>query len=380
MHLEETTPIANVETDVAASLLSAIVNSSEDAIVSTNLEGIIASWNPAAERLFGYGAAEAIGQSIRLIIPAERQTEEEFVLAQIRLGIKVEHFETQRATKKGRLLDISLTVSPVRNADGVIIGASKIARDITEKKQIERETELVRQQLVDALAARDDFIAVAAHELRNPLNVLMLVWRLLHAVAGDLRQSGQVKNLFDKSWSQLERLRTLIDRLLDVGRVQAGSFELYREKFDLSELIREVVNRFALEHPAIPISLELEPSIEGIWDRIRIDQVLTNVMSNAIKYGREKPVVVSASSSDGYALIALQDEGVGISPENSVRIFDGIGQAGKPSSDQGLGIGLWITKQIVEAHGGTVRVQSEPGVGSTFLVRLPLQPHQHSFE
>ena len=160
-------------------LLCAIVTSSDDAIVSKTLDGIITSWNPAAERMFGYTAEEAIGQSIRLIIPPELQEEEDYVLNQIRRGEKIDHFETIRQTKDGRRLNISLTVSPIKDAGGVVVGASKTARDITHRKEVEREREAALEQLAGALAGRDQFVAVAAHELRNPLNVLTLLWRIL---------------------------------------------------------------------------------------------------------------------------------------------------------------------------------------------------------
>ncbi|MBV8807107.1 MAG: HAMP domain-containing histidine kinase, partial [Acidobacteriaceae bacterium] len=247
-----------------------------------------------------------------------------------------------------------------------------IARDITDKKQLERERELARQQLAEAVASRDELIAVAAHELRNPLNVLTLVWQLMERMADDPSRSRQVKALFEKSRVQLERLGALIDRLLDVARVQAGSFDLYCENFDLSELIREVVSRFKIEHSAVPISLELEDHIEGRWDRLRLDQVITNLMSNALKYGMENAVVVSASSINGHVLVKVQDQGIGILPKDSTRIFDRFRHASTSPPNKGLGMGLWITKQIVTAHGGTIRVESELGEGSTFIVELPL--------
>ncbi|HJU12366.1 MAG TPA: PAS domain-containing sensor histidine kinase [Candidatus Binataceae bacterium] len=371
--LEDSDHRPTAELGTLVSLLSAIVDSSEDAIVSKTLDGIITSWNRGAEKIFGYTAAEAIGQSIRIIIPPERQSEEDYVLGQLRLGHKVEHFETVRLTKDGRRLDISLTVSPVKDPNGRVVGASKIARDITEKKQIDLERELARQQLLDAISARDDFIAIAAHELRNPLNVLLLIWRLLDRTVRP-GNSDQVKNLLDKSRVQLERLGALIDRLLDVARVQAGTFEMYLERFDLIGLIREVVNRFAVENSATSISLELEPQIEGTWDRLRLDQVFTNLISNAVKYGAGKPIEVRASSVGNQVLVSIKDHGAGISGEDLPRIFDRFGRGAASSADRGLGMGLWITRQIVEAHGGTVVADSTIGKGSSFSVRLPLQP------
>jgi PAS domain S-box-containing protein len=357
--------------DDVVALLCAIVDSSDDAIVSKTLDGVITSWNPAAEKMFGYTAAEAIGQSIRLIIPPELQAEEDYVLHQIRQGEKVDHFETTRQTKDGRRLNISLTVSPLRNAEGMVTGASKIARDITAKKQMEREREAMLQQLNEALAGRDEFIAIAAHELRNPLNVLTLLWQLLDRTQA--RPSTSQGSLIEKSRAQLARLSSLVDRLLDVTRIRSGTFDLYLENFELGSLIRQVINRFEIESSENHISMQLEPHIEGTWDRLRIDQVVTNLVSNAIKFGREKPILLTASVNDGHAIITVLDEGIGISSEDFDRIFKRFERADARSHNEGLGMGLWITRQIVQAHGGAVIVQSELGKGSTFTVRLPLR-------
>jgi PAS domain S-box-containing protein len=362
-------PETKTRSDGLVSLLSAIVNSSDDAIVSKTLDGIVTSWNPAAERMFGYTAAEAIGRSIRLIIPPELQAEEDFVLNQIRRGQKVDHFETVRQTKDGRRLDISLTVSPIRDAEGVVVGASKTARDITDKKEMERERESTRLQLAQALAARDEFIAVAAHELRSPLNALVLLWQLLERIPG-LSVTPAARKYIERSRMQLARLSSLVDRLLDVTRVRFGTFDLSREKFELTGLIREVANRFATESCAL--SLELEPRIEGVWDRLRIDQVVSNLVSNAIKYGKGKPIVVTASVDGDHAVLSVRDNGDGISSADFDRIFERFERVAERSQCAGLGLGLWITKRIVESHDGTVAVESELGKGSTFIVRLPL--------
>jgi PAS domain S-box-containing protein len=372
----------------AAALLAAIVDSSDDAIVSKTLDGVIVSWNRAAEKIFGYTAAEAIGQHITLIIPDDRRSEEEEVLATIRRGEKVDHFETIRRAKDGQQLNISLTVSPVRDADGRIVGVSKIARDITERMRLERERdeqwvllktealarEKAQAELAEAVTARDDFIAVAAHELRNPLNVLVLTLQLLHRVSRDVAGSAQVRELIEKSQIQLSRLSTLMDRLLDVTRIQGGSFELHRQKFDLTCLIREVIARI-VEPAGVLIRLDLETSIEGTWDRFRIDQAITNLISNAIKYGMQRPISIRARVSDGHtAIVSVRDEGVGISSEDLKRIFKRFERAAPTlGNHQGLGLGLWITKQIVEAHGGAIVADSAPGNGAVFTVMLPLQ-------
>ena len=354
------------------SLLFAVVNNSDDHIVTTNLEGIITSWNGGAEKMFGYSASEAIGQSIRLIIPRDFQAEEDCVLDQIRRGERVNHYETVRQAKDGRRLYVSLTVSPIRDARGVVVGVSKIARNITEKKQLELERESARAQLVEALAARDEFIAVAAHELRNPINVMVLLGQVLNQMSNESATSAGRK-LIDKSQAQLTRLSSLVDRLLDVTQIRSGKFNLRYETFDLISLIREVISRFTVENPALRISLQHERHIEGAWDRLRIDQVVTNLISNAIKYGGQKPIVIHAPADHEWAMITIRDEGIGISPENLDRIFVRFERITAPPTSQGLGLGLWITKQIVEAHGGSVMAESELGNGSTFTVRLPFR-------
>ena len=389
--------------DGIISFLSAIVDSSDDAIVSKTLDGTIMSWNPAAERMFGYSAAEAIGRHITLIIPPERHAEEAEVLARIRRGEKVDHFETVRQAKDGRKVLISLTVSPIRDGNGNIIGASKVARDITDRKRAEREELLAREEtvreaqhvnrllneqvealrqeviarekaqadLVEALKSRDEFIAVAAHELRNPLNVILLTGQLLDQALADPAGLPKVRVLVEKLRVQRRRLNALVERLFDVSRIRAGKFELLKERFDLCGLIREVVARFLDQFSSIRICLDERMVIEGSWDRVRIDQALTNLVSNAIKYGRQKPITISAFVQDHHAVIRVEDQGIGISHQDCERVFDRFEQGGAVSGNKGLGLGLWITKTIVEAHGGTVAAESELGKGSAFTIKIP---------
>jgi PAS domain S-box-containing protein len=389
------------------SLLAAIVDSSADAIVSKTLDGMITSWNRGAERMFGYSAAEAIGRNITLIIPPERHAEEEHVLACIRRGESVRQFETIRRAKDGRLLDISLSVSPVRDADGRIIGASKLACEITESKRLARQrdellireqaalrevqrtnrllneqVELLRQEvlarqkaeaeLAEALDARDEFIAVAAHELRNPLNVSVLTLQVLHRASSDPSRSPQMHIPAEKLGDQLRRLSGLIDQLFDMTQIRSKGFELYRETFDVCDLIKEVAARFVAMHSNITISLDLTTGIQGTWDRTRIDQAVTNIMSNAIKYGRQRPITVNASIDGREAVVRIKDQGVGMSHEVLERIFDRFERGAHGSRKDGLGLGLWITKKIVDAHGGSIVAESEPEKGTVFIMRLPL--------
>ena len=381
-------------------LLAAIVDSSDDAIVSKTLDGVITSWNRAAEGMFGYTASEAIGQSIRLIIPHDRQAEEDEVLAQLRRGEKIDHFETVRQRKNGELVNVSITVSPLRDAGGRIVGASKVARDISERKRAEREreellsrervaryqaqeaNEVLRREVAarqaaevrlrEALQARDDFVAVAAHELRNPLNAFLLTLQLVQRTMRDPAVSARVRELVEKLRLQAERFSDSIDRLLDVSRIQAGNFELNREPFELDAVVREVVGRFTEGGARVPISIDSADSVKGEWDRFRIEQVVTNLLSNAVKYGNGQPISVRLSRNGADAVVSVSDHGIGISPQDIERVFDRFERVAPRSPSKGLGLGLWITKRIVEAHGGTITVESEPGRGSTFEVRLPL--------
>lgn len=358
-------------------LLAAIVESSDDAIVSKTLDGIIQSWNHAAEVMFGYTAVEAIGRHITLIIPPYLRHEEDEIIAKLRRGERIAHYETIRRAKDGRDLNISLTVSPIKDGSGRVVGASKVARDITERKSLERDRERLlqwerdtRKQLSDAVSARDEFIAVAAHELRNPLHVFHLTLQLLQRASAD---SPRIAELVEKSRFQLQRLNTLVERLLDVTRVRSGTFELFRENFDLSILMREIAARFANEPRATPIALELDATISGNWDRLRIDQALTNLLSNAVKYGSQKPVRISASSDGSRVTVKVRDEGIGIGEEELPRIFDRFERLSARSGRDGLGLGLWIAKFIVEAHGGAILAESEVGKGSVFTMTLPLR-------
>ena len=212
--------------------LAAIVQSSDDAIVSKSLDGIIRTWNVGAERIFGYSAEEAIGKHITLIIPDERLAEEDMVLGKIRRGEVVDHFDTVRRTKDGRLLNISLTVSPIRDAAGRIIGASKIARDITERKQMDQALRHLVDELRSADQKKDEFIAMLAHELRNPLSAI--------AVAADLLARSRIEDrkarfAVPAIERQLRQLRRLVDDLLNMARITSGKLVLRKEPLELRQ-------------------------------------------------------------------------------------------------------------------------------------------------
>ena len=210
--------------------LAAIVDSSDDAIVSKTLEGVITSWNRGAEKLFGYAAAEAIGKHISLIIPEDRISEEDYVIGKVRHGETVDHFETLRRAKDGRSIDISLTVSPIKDAQGRIIGASKIARDITDRKRAEQAVHEHRRQLVEADRLKDEFMAMLAHELRNPLAAIALGADLLKRAKLDDPKARFAAPAIERQAKQLQRLA---DDMLDIARATYGKLTLKKERVDL---------------------------------------------------------------------------------------------------------------------------------------------------
>ena len=349
-----------------AGLLAAIVESSDDAIVSKDLDGIITSWNRAAERMFGYTADEMIGTSVLRIIPDDRVDEEAFVLGRVRSGKGVDHFETRRRRKDGSELDVSLTVSPVRNERDQIVGASKIARDVTEDRRL-------RRSLEEANRAKDEFLAMLGHELRNPLAPILTALRLMEIRGvGGTRECAIIER-------QVRHMVSLVDDLLDVSRITRGALQLHRRPFVLAESVAEAIDAASplleqrRQHLTVDVPRNDDHIIEA--DPARITQVLTNLLTNASKYTPEGGHISVASWVSGRTVgIRVSDDGVGIAQEALSRIFDIFAQE-RPATGQrppGLGIGLAIVRNLVQLHGGTVTAHSDgPGRGSTFEVLLP---------
>ncbi|HEY7205807.1 MAG TPA: PAS domain S-box protein [Methylomirabilota bacterium] len=369
--------------EALSSRLAAIVDSSDDAIVSKDLNGQIMTWNPAAERMFGYTAAEAIGQNITLIIPPERRHEEAIVLGRIREGLSVEHFETVRVRKDGQTVDVSLTVSPVRGSDHQVVGASKIARNITARKAIERErTELLareraaRAEAETANRAKDDFLTTLSHELRTPLNAVYGWAAILKSGQVDeATRAKAIDTIMRNSNSQVQ----LIDDLLDIGRISSGKLRLEVQSVELAPVIEaalEAVRPAALAK-SIDLETDLAPSTGPITgDPSRLQQVVWNLLSNAVKFtpagGR---VEVRLARASPHVEIVVRDTGGGITPELLPHVFERFRQGDSSSTrlHAGIGLGLTLVKQLVELHGGTVVAESDGlGQGATFTVRLPM--------
>jgi PAS domain S-box-containing protein len=478
----------------AQALLAGIIESSDDAIISKTLDGTIISWNSGAERLFGYSAAEAIDKPITLIIPPERLDEEPAIIERLVRGERIEHFETVRIAKSGRRVDISLTISPVRDNTGTIIAASKVARDITEHKRsqrAQRESEerfrflaetipsivwtaapdgtityanrrwfdfcglspeqdpAARQELVihpddyercmtawtesvrtgkeyeievrnrrhdgvyrwfmtravplrDALGRvvswfgvttdihdqketqehlrevdqrKDEFLATLAHELRNPLAPIRNSLQFLRLAGNDQAAAEHAAGIIDR---QVNHLVRLVDDLLEVSRITRGKIELRKELVDLASIIGSAVETSrplieAARH-RLDVSLPSEPvMIEA--DAVRVSQVISNLLNNAAKYTEAGGEIwLSARAEPNEVVISVRDTGVGIPPEMLPHVFEMFTQVdGSLSRSQGgLGIGLTLSRSLVELHGGSVVARSAGvGRGSEFIVRLP---------
>ena len=353
----------------SAELLRAIVDFSDDAIVSKNLDGIITSWNAGAQRLFGYTAEEAVGQPMLIIIPVERHHEEPEILARLRRGERVDHFETVRVRKDGTQLDISLTISPVRDASGRIVGASKIARDITEHKRVQEE-------LRQADRRKSEFLAMLAHELRNPLAPIQNAVEILRRIGGEHSDLAPLAGVLQR---QVTHMIRLVDDLLDVSRISSGKIKVSPAPVELAPIARQAVEatRPLAERKRHELIVELahEP-IRLHADAARIMQVIANLLTNACKYtepgGR---ILLKVNCQGPHAVIRVQDNGIGIAAEHLPSIFEMFSQidSSLERSQDGIGIGLSLVKKLVELHGGAVEAHSAgPGLGSQFIVRLPL--------
>jgi PAS domain S-box-containing protein len=360
----------------AVERLAAIVESSEDAIISKDLNGTIMSWNLGAERLFGYPAEEAIGKPITMLIPEDRLDEEREILDRIGQGQRMEHYETVRQCKDGTRVEVSLTISPLRDKAGVIIGASKIARNITERKRTERELEQAKEAAEAANRSKDKFLAVLSHELRTPLTPVLMT-AALRERDPDLPPSLQADMAMIRRNVELET--KLIDDLLDLSRITSGKLTLRLESLDLNAAMDQVceICRSQIREKGITLSVDLDTDIPMVnADASRLQQVLWNVVKNAAKFTPEGGAIdVSTSEGDeGRVRVQVRDTGVGIAQEMLPKIFDAFEQGDAKVTKEfgGLGLGLAISKALVELHRGSIRVES-PGVGAgcTVTVELP---------
>ena len=373
-----------------AQRFKAIVDSSEDAIVGVTPQGVITSWNRGAERTFGYRADEAAGRSISMVIPPEVEGEDRKVIARVMQGELVEHFETVRLHRSGRRLDVSLSVSPIKDADGTIVGAAGIARDITDSRRMadelaahrDRLEELVAQrtaQLAEASQraeaanlAKSAFLANMSHEIRTPLNAMIGMAHLIHRGGLSPAQAERLRKLEAAAAHLLE----ILNAILDLSKIDAGKFALEELSLQPDTAVNNVLSMLADRAGAKQLRLlaEVGPMPQGlVGDPTRIQQALLNYAHNAIKFTERGSVTLRArllQQDEGSALVRfeVEDTGIGIEADALPRLFNAFEQADRSTTRRsgGTGLGLAITRRLAEMMGGEAGACSTPGVGSTF--------------
>jgi len=359
--------------------LAAIVESSDDGIISKDLNGIITSWNDSARRIFGYRAEEIIGKSITLLVPSDRMDEETHILASVRRGEPVHHYETVRRCKDGRLVEISLSVSPLKNADGRIIGASKIARDITEQKRGQAELKKAHEETVAALRAKDDFLAALSHELRTPLNPVLLI---ASDAANNRELSPRVRTDFDTIRKNIEMEARLIDDLLDLTRIARGKIILEKQYLDVRRVVQDAIEqeREMIREKGIQLDLAFHAGEHTVYaDAVRLQQIFWNLLNNSVKFTPPGGKIdIETTSLQNKLSIKITDSGMGMTPDELSRIFTAFSQGLHAEEKNGrrfggLGLGLAISQKLAEFHSGRIVATSEGrDRGSIFIVELPL--------
>jgi PAS domain S-box-containing protein len=376
------------QTEMASIRLASIIESSGDAIIGKDLNSVITSWNKGAEKIFGYTASEMTGTSIMRLIPADRHDEENQIREKINRGESVEHFETLRQTKSGQLIDVSVTVSPIKDAAGKTIGVSKVARDITARKRAEEKIHDVQAQLEQTnrdLTKRSEeiqyFYHTLSHELKTPLTAAReFVSIVIDGLAGELNATQL--NYLGIAKKSCTELAVYINDLLDATRLDTGKLHLELKAASLAAIIHRAI---AIMEPVaagkkIRLSEELDTRLMDVMvDESRIMQILTNLLNNALKFTFEGGTIIvklaEYSKSSECVQISVTDNGCGIPKDKIDNLFHRFYQIknGDATPEKGVGLGLYLCRQLVLMHGGNIWVKSTLGQGSTFSFTIPKQ-------
>jgi PAS domain S-box-containing protein len=339
--------------------LAAIVESSNDAIFGTTLDGLIQNWNHGAERLYGYSRHEVLGKHVSLVHAEQRRDTD--LLQRIAAGQRVSRLETMNLTKDGRKIDVSMTISPILDRSGEIVGASTIARDITDEKILDR--------------MKSDFVATVSHELRTPLSAIKGFLELVvDGEAGPINETQ--REFLDIAVRNSDRLAALINDLLDMSRIESDRLEMRSEPVDLAAVLADVGATFRHEAYAKGLVFREEvpalPIVRG--DKARLIQVFCNLVSNAIKYTPKGEIGIRAAPVTDAVEVIVYDSGIGLTPQERTQLFTKFFRGSNPvvTESRGTGLGLVIAKAILQAHNATLDVESRPVEGTQFRVVLPL--------
>ena len=366
---------------MAAAHFAALVGSSDDAIVGKDLAGIVTSWNSGAEKIFGYPAAEMIGQSITKLIPADRQQEEEAILGRIRRGESVRHFETVRVRKDGSTVDVSVTVSAIRDPDGRIVGASKVARDITERKRAEATIQRFNAELERRVAERTEQLQAAnreleafsysvSHDLRAPLRAID---GFSQAVLEDFgaRMPPEGLRYLQTIRAGAQRMGALIDDLLDFARLNRKT--VHAQDVETHRIVAEALEDLGSPWPCRQVEIRIGdlPGCHG--DPAMLKQAWMNLLSNALKYTRKREratIEIGCTKEGGQMIYFVRDNGTGFDMRYSGKLFGVFQRLHRPEEYEGTGVGLAIVQRIVHRHGGKVWAEAAVDRGASFYFTL----------
>jgi PAS domain S-box-containing protein len=360
--------------------LAAIVRSSDDAIIGKTLDGFITNWNRGAEKLYGYSAEEVVGQHISILVPPDHPNDIPKLLERLRRREHISRYETKRSTRDGKVLDVSLTLSPITDSGDNLIGASTIARDITQRKQLEKERaqalatqRAANEELERINKVRKDFVSVVSHEFRTALTGIQGFSQMMRDEDFGVEEMTEMAS---DIYEDAKRLNRMISEMLDLDRMESGRMTLNLDGVNLNEVLVRTTDQIRSNASSHRISLQLDEGIpELLADRDKLTQVVTNLLTNAVKYSPEGGEITVDSRLEGnFVHVRVVDEGMGIRPEVLENLFEPYTRVESQATRyiQGTGLGLAITRQIVRLHGGEIWVESEPDVGSTFHFTVPL--------
>jgi two-component system sensor histidine kinase/response regulator len=363
--------------------LASIVESSQDSIISTDLDDIITSWNEGATRIYGYTAVEMIGRSFSLLVPDALRDERPELIKRVLTGEAVRSLETRRRRQDGTIIDVLISISPIRDSGGKIIGVATIAQDISTRKQVEAERERLLHELEDQNERlreldrlKDEFVALVSHELRTPLTSIRGYLELVLEEEDPLTdEQRQFLGVVERN---AHRLLALVGDLLFLAQIEAGKLSLEVGAVDLAAIAAESVEtaRPLAEDKGITVTLAAGPLALIAGDRARLAQLLDNLISNGIKFtpagGR---VDVRVRGERGQAVIEVRDTGMGIPSDEQEHLFERFFRTAKATEQAipGTGLGLAISKAIVQAHGGRITFASSEDSGTTFRVSIPIR-------